>query len=117
MAVLVLLAGTARTRVIATNLLVHVDRSLRLLLAVGREFAALSPHITHILTLWSLGRTSLTVLPQRNECPEKERKHILVEFLKHSGEEVVTLKLVDNKRILLLVGRVLHALADRKSVV
>ena len=42
--------------------------------------------------------------------PEKEREHVLVEFLKHLAEEVEALELVDEKRVLLLVCSVLNRL-------
>lgn len=72
MAVLVLLAGTARARVVAADLLVHVDRSPRLLLAVGGEIVALGSHIAHILASRSLCRACLAVLAERYEGPEEE---------------------------------------------
>ena len=72
MAVLVLLAGSARARVIATDLLVHVNRSPRLLLAVCGEVIALGPHVAHILASRSLRRTGLTVLTKRNKGSEEE---------------------------------------------
>lgn len=72
MAVLVLLAGTARTRIVAAYPLVHMDRSPGLLLAVRGKILAAGPHVAHVLASWSLGRTRLAVIPQWHESPEEE---------------------------------------------
>ena len=108
--VLVLQARAARARVIPSNLLLGVNRHLGLRLAgIGGKVSPLGIHTAHI-RLWLHGCPGLLRLVRLAElyrCPEEERKHILVQGLQHRREEIVALQLIDNERILLLIGRIL----------
>ena len=114
MTILVLQTRAARTRIVSSNLLLHMYWHLGLrLTAIGGQIPMLSLHPGHFLLGRRLCRLlGLTRLPQEDGSPEQERKHILIQCLKHCSEQVVTLYLIDYKRVLLLVGSILHGLAQ-----
>ena len=112
-AVLVLQAGSARAGIVAADLLLDTDRRIGLLLTVRAQVLALSTHLAHVRAAGRrLGRTGLVLVTQRDEGAEQERQGALVQLLQHRCEEVVALELVDHQRVLLLIGSVLHALAQ-----
>ena len=111
-AVLVLFTAAAGARVIPAYLLVGHEGRVGFLLTVCTEVGMLCTHLAHIGTP-SRGTLGCVIgIPQRNECPEQEGKHIVVEGIKHLGEEVIALQLVHDYRILLLIRRILDTLLE-----
>ena len=71
MAVLVFLTGAARTRIIAPDLLLDMNRCVGLLLTVRHEIVATGLHLAHVRPApRCLGRASLILIPQRDESPQ-----------------------------------------------
>ena len=112
MALFILLAAAARAGIIAAHLLVHLDRRVGFLLAVGAQVAVASLVAGHVGLRTDGALRLLRAVLERNECLEEEGQDVLVERLEHRGEEVVALQLVDHHRVLLLVGSVLDALLE-----
>ena len=109
MAVLEFLSRTARAWIISTHLLIHMYRHLALwLTAVCHKVSSACVHLAHVRLAWLCWSLSGRTVSERNVGTEKERKHILVHVLEHLAEEVEALELVDEKRILLLICRILH---------
>lgn len=72
MAVLELEAAAARTRIVASDMLLDLDRRVGLLLTVGGEIVVLGAHLAHIIAAWSLRGPGRLILAERNESAEKE---------------------------------------------
>ena len=72
MAVLVLLAAAAGTRVISAYLLVRDERSVRFLLAVSTQIRMLCTHLAHIGASLSGPLRRFVGIPERNESSEQE---------------------------------------------
>ena len=70
MAVLIFLSGTTRARIIPSDLLIHMDRGISLLLPIGNEVIAAGLHLAHVCPApRRLGRPGLIFIPERHECP------------------------------------------------
>jgi hypothetical protein len=112
MAVLVLQAAAARARIIATDLLLDVDRGIALFLtAIGSQVIVARLHSGEVrVLLLSLAHLAVVVLTQRNVGHEKERDDALVDAVHHLLKEIVALELVDKQRILLFVRGRLNGL-------
>ena len=113
MAVLELLAGSARTWVITSDLLLYMYRHSALRLsAVSDQVSTACVHLAHVRLARLRRCLRCRAVTKRNMSTEKECKNILVHVLEHLAEEVEALELVDEERILLLVSRVLNRLLE-----
>ena len=113
-AVLVFLTAAARTCIVTSHLLLHMDRGVALrLAAVCHKVGPAGLELAHVCCLTTLLRylTRRCIgVSKRNLSSEKERKDILVKVFQHLAEEVEALELVDEERVLLLVCGVLYRL-------
>ena len=88
----------------------HVTLRIR---SVGDKIRTGSLKLAHIRLSWLLDRRlCLRGVTKRDKGTEKERKHLLVQFLEHLAKEVEALELVDEERVLLLVCSVLDRLRE-----
>ena len=111
-AVLVFQTASARTRIVAAYALIHLDRSIGLLLSVCSQVVAAGLKLAHISPALHCTLRPLVGITQWHEGPEKEGEHIPVEGFKHLCKEVVALEFVNHYRVLLFVGSVLDALLE-----
>ena len=125
MAVLELLAASARTRVVASRELVLNQRSVVLfdvlasvvvsgsLLCRVVEFGLLLSVLLALCTLLGSCLAHLLLLLHfRNLSACEDRSDAVVHVVHHRVEELSTLELEDEQRVLLLVRSVLHAMAQ-----
>ena len=114
MAVLVLLAATAGAGVVAADLLLHTDRLGDLLLLsvavrLGQQVLALLADLRLVDALRTRLTHGVRVLC-RDVGTHQEGDDVLVDVLQHGLEQVERLEFVDDQRVFLLLGGVLHRL-------
>ena len=119
-AVLKLLAATTWTRIVAARHLVFHDRSLRMLstcvlsccgLLIGishRVFATAIGSIVLIFVNILFGFTNLFGSCYRNLAAHQSANAVVINAVHHVVKEFHTFEFEDEKRIFLLVGRILH---------
>ena len=87
MAVLVFLAGTARARIIASHLLLDMNRGVGLLFTVRHEIVATGLHLAHVRPApGRLGRTRLILISQVDPSARRRRSVRLYEDRPSHGD-------------------------------